>query len=189
MGWHEGDNGDVHVRKADWFAPIYATKQRKWMGPEIEDKIATRQGRRPWEKGAHIAGPRLTFTMAAKALMAGRAAVMAAIMDAEGPPPQNPAVISSSHPEPPIVEARPATNAVQLPLFGVLPERRYLQPSDLRSFRQARGYTQAEISRWAGIRNRSHIANFERGHDGLSPYRQRALKHFMETQGPQRMVA
>jgi hypothetical protein len=71
---------------------------------------------------------------------------------------------------------------VQLPLFGALPERRYLQPSDLRSFRQVRGYTQAEISKWAGIRNRSHVANFERGHDGLSPAKQRALRHFMESQ-------
>jgi hypothetical protein len=80
------------------------------------------------------------------------------------------------------IEIAPTVNAVQLPLFGALPERQYLQPSDLRSFRQVRGYTQAEISRWAGIRNRSHVANFERGHDGLSLYRQRLLKHIMETQ-------
>jgi len=83
------------------------------------------------------------------------------------------------------VEAAPATinvQPLQLPLFGALPERRYLQPTDLRSFRQVRGYTQAEISRWASIRNRSHVANFERGHDGLSLQRQRLLKHMMDTQ-------
>lgn len=76
--WNEGEGSDVHVRKADWFAAIYVTKQRRWMGPEIEDKIATRQGRRPWEKGAYIAGPRLTFTKAGKALIGHRTHMMAA---------------------------------------------------------------------------------------------------------------
>jgi hypothetical protein len=84
--------------------------------------------------------------------------------------------------QPKPIEVAPMVNAVQLPLFGALPERRYLQPSDLRSFRQVRGYTQAEISTWAGIRNRSHVANFERGHDGLSLQRQRLLRHMIDTQ-------
>jgi hypothetical protein len=91
-----------------------------------------------------------------------------------------------SLPKPPAlpkpVEVAPTVNAVQLPLFGALPERRYLQPADLRSFRQVRGYSQSEVSKWAGIRNRSHIANYERGHDGLSLHRQRLLKHMMDAQ-------
>jgi hypothetical protein len=180
--WHKGEDSDVHVRKADWFAPIYATKQRRWMGPEIEDKIATRQGRRPWEKGAPIAGPRLTFTKEAKAIMehrVGHAALAAAIAYAKASEPEVPAVTPAAHSEPTPVSVKAP---VQLPLFGTLPERRYLQPTDLRSFRQVRGYTQAEISRWAGIRNRSHIANYERGHDGLSLHRQRLLKHMMDAQ-------
>jgi hypothetical protein len=182
MDWREGEQGDVHVRKADWFAPIYATKQRRWMGPEIEDKIGTRQGRRPWEKGVPIAGPRLTFTKEAKAIMehrAGHAAAAAAIAYARASEPEIPAVTPAAPSEPRLI---PMKAPVQLPLFGALPERRYLQPSDLRSFRQVRGYTQAEISKWAGIRNRSHVANFERGHDGLSLQRQRLLRHVMEAQ-------
>jgi hypothetical protein len=182
MDWREGEQGDVHVRKADWFAPIYATKQRRWMGPEIEGKIATRQGKRPWEKGALIAGPRLTFTKEAKAIMehrAGHAAAAAAIAYARAFEPEIPAVTPAAPSELTLV---PMRAPAQLPLFGTLPERRYLQPSDLRSFRQVRGYTQVEISRWAGIRNRSHVANFERGHDGLSLQRQRLLRHMMDTQ-------
>jgi DNA-binding XRE family transcriptional regulator len=182
MDWREGEQGDVHVRKADWFAPIYATKQRRWMGPEIEDKIGTRQGRRPWEKGAPIAGPRLTFTKEAKTIMehrAGQAALAAAIAYAKAPEPESPIVLLAIPSEPP---SAPVTTPVQLPLFGALPERRYLQPTDLRSFRQVRGYSQSEISRRIGIRDRSHIANFERGHDGLSLQRQRLVKHMMDTQ-------
>ncbi len=60
----------MHVRMADRFAPVYITKQRRWMGPEIEHKIGTGRSRRLWEKGAPIAGPRFTFTTDAKALMA-----------------------------------------------------------------------------------------------------------------------
>jgi hypothetical protein len=66
----EGEGSDVHVRMADRFAPVYITKQRRWMGPEIEHKIGTGRSRRLWEKGAPIAGPRFTFTTDAKALMA-----------------------------------------------------------------------------------------------------------------------
>jgi hypothetical protein len=182
MDWNEGEDSDVHVRKADWFAPIYATKQRKWMGPEIEDKISTQRGRRPWEKGAHIAGPRLAFTKEAKAIMehrAGQAALAAAVAYAKASEPESPPVAPAIPSKPtPVSVAAP----VQLPLFSLLPERPYLQPSDLRSFRQARGYSQAEISRRIGIRDRSHIANFERGHDGLSLQRQRLVKHMMDTQ-------
>jgi hypothetical protein len=184
MDWREGEQGDVHVRKADWFAPIYATKQRRWMGPEIEDKIGTRQGRRPWEKGAPIAGPRLTFTKEAKTIMehrAGHAAAAAAIAYAKASEPERPVVTPATPPKP-LPVAGVVAAPMQLPLFGTLPERRYLQPSDLRSFRQVRGHTQAEISTWAGIRNRSHVANFERGHDGLSLQRQRLLRHMMDTQ-------
>jgi hypothetical protein len=177
LGMNQGEDGDVHVRQADWFAPVYATKQRKWMGPEIEDKIATQQGRRPWEKGIHIAGTRLSFTKEAKAIVARRTglAVVAPATAALPEPVVHPPVIP---PNPlPVVAAIPE----QLPLFGALPERHYLPPSDLRSFRQVQGCTQAEVSGWIGIKDRSHIANFERGHDRLSLQRQRALKHFMET--------
>ncbi len=77
-----------------------------------------------------------------------------------------------------VVEPWQRTKAKVLAPSG--PKRRSLQPSDLRSFRQVRGYTQAQVSRTAGIRNRSHVANFERGHDRLSPHRQRLLKHMMD---------
>jgi DNA-binding transcriptional regulator YiaG len=83
---------------------------------------------------------------------------------------------------PTAAEDAPTTNAEQLPLFETLPERPYLPPLDLRSFRLVHGYTQAEISQRIGVRNRSHVANFERGHDGLSPQRQRLLRHLMEAQ-------
>jgi hypothetical protein len=149
-------------------------------------------GRR--EKGSHKlgagGGDRVQFSQSLRAVAAGvvepwqrtKARVLVR---------STPAIIRPSVQAPVIdpVEAvlevgsvQPMQPAVQLPLFGALPERRYLQPSDLRSFRQVRGYTQAEISKWAGIRNRSHVANFERGHDGLSPAKQRALRHFMESQ-------
>lgn len=73
-GWSEGKDGDVDVREADRRAPLYITKQRRWMGPKIEDKIGTRLGRRPWEPGASIVGPRLSFTSAAKALTGRKSA-------------------------------------------------------------------------------------------------------------------
>lgn len=79
------------------------------------------------------------------------------------------------------IETQPTVNAVQLPLFGALPERPYLVPDEVRAFREETGCTQAEVSGWIGIKNRSHVANYERGHDRLSRQRQRALRHFMET--------
>jgi DNA-binding transcriptional regulator YiaG len=80
------------------------------------------------------------------------------------------------------IQAQPAVKAVQLLLFDTLPVQSYLPPDEFRAFRDAVGVTQAEASKRAGIRNRSHVANWERGHDGLSRPRQRALKHFMEAQ-------
>jgi hypothetical protein len=69
LGRDEGEGGDVHVRMADRFAPVYITKQRRWMGPEIENKIRTAGRKRLWEEGASIVGPRFTFTTDARALM------------------------------------------------------------------------------------------------------------------------
>jgi hypothetical protein len=80
------------------------------------------------------------------------------------------------------IEAAHTANAVQLSLFDTLPEKPYLPSQDLRFFRLVHGYTQAEMAQRIGIRNRSHLANFERGHDGLSAAKQRALRHFMESQ-------
>jgi hypothetical protein len=70
MSWDQGNDGDIHVGRADRFSTVYITKQRKWMGPEIEGKIADRHDRRLWAKSSYIAGPRLTFTRDAKALIA-----------------------------------------------------------------------------------------------------------------------
>jgi hypothetical protein len=57
----------------------------------------------------------------------------------------------------------------------------YIVPVEVRAFREETGCTQAEVSGWIGVKNGSHVANYGRGHDGLSPAKQRALKYFMET--------
>jgi hypothetical protein len=151
-------------------------------------------GRR--EKGSHKlgagGGDRIQFSQAlrADAVAAGvvepwqrtKARVLVPSKPAIIGPSVQALVIDTVEAAPGASNVQPLQPPVQLPLFGVLPERRYLQPSDLRSFRQIRGHTQAVISKWTGIRNRSHIANFERGHDGLSLHRQRLLRHMMEVQ-------
>jgi DNA-binding transcriptional regulator YiaG len=74
-----------------------------------------------------------------------------------------------------------ASMETQPSLFEDLPKRSYLEPAEVRTFREETGCTQAEVSGWIGVKNRSHVANYERGHDRLSRQRQRALRHFMET--------
>lgn len=74
MEWSQGKGDDRHARKADSSAVTYMTKQRRWLGPEFEAKLASGRGRRQlWEKGVYISGPRLTFTRDAKELTAGHA--------------------------------------------------------------------------------------------------------------------
>jgi DNA-binding transcriptional regulator YiaG len=79
------------------------------------------------------------------------------------------------------IETQATTAAVQLHLFGELPKQPYLVPAEVRAFREETGCTQADVSGWIGVKNRSHVANYERGHDCLSAAKQRALRHFMET--------
>jgi hypothetical protein len=64
---------------------------------------------------------------------------------------------------------------------GVVEPTQRTKAKALAPSRPKRGYTQAQASRTAGIRNRSHVTNFECGHNRLSPHRQRLLKHMMDS--------
>lgn len=58
------DGQHVHARPADREAVEYVTKQRRWLGPEIERKI-----NRQWVAGAAIVGRRWSPTASLKALV------------------------------------------------------------------------------------------------------------------------
>src|SRR4051812_9421172 len=80
--------------------------------------------------------------------------------------------------------APPATIEVQLSLFGDLP----VQPPDpfgtgfvVRLAREQGGLSQADLAARLGLRDRSHVANVERGHDRLSLSRRRLLCRIIET--------
>jgi DNA-binding XRE family transcriptional regulator len=81
------------------------------------------------------------------------------------------------------------TNVVQLALFDDLPQQRLVPPQELQAFREEQGISQAEIAAVLRISDRSHIANFERGHDSLSLPRLRILRDFMGTYQPRRLAA
>jgi DNA-binding transcriptional regulator YiaG len=73
----------------------------------------------------------------------------------------------------------PTVEAVQLPLFETMPVQDTLRDA-VRQFREEQSMTQTRLYGMLGI-GRSHGANFEPGHDGLSPARHRLLRHIMET--------
>jgi DNA-binding transcriptional regulator YiaG len=77
------------------------------------------------------------------------------------------------------VPVLPTVEAVQLSLFQTPPMQDTLRDA-VRQFREEQSMTQSRLYGMLGI-GRSHGANFERGHDGLSPPRRRLLRHVMET--------
>jgi len=76
---------------------------------------------------------------------------------------------------------KPLLRPVQLPLFSTLPLQVLGTGEDMRAFRRQTGMSQDALTPRLGLRDRSHIANFERGHDGLSLPRRRLLRHLIET--------
>jgi len=176
----EGEGGAVHVRPADSKGVKYVTKQRKKLPPEYEKQI-----KRKWVKSARIEGPRYAYTTAAKALLARRA-----------PPPSieievktAPAVVPVEKPILSVVLPNPPTIRTPVLLFAELPEKRLVSPQELQTFRDYHGISQGEIAAVLRISDRSHIANFERGHDSLSLPRLRILRNFMDTYQPRRLAA
>lgn len=90
----------------------------------------------------------------------------------------------------PTVPPRPTTtNVVQFPLFDDLPQQRLVSPQELVAFRDRHGISQAEIAAVLRISDRSHVANFERGHDAFSLPRLRILRNFMDAYQPVRLAA
>jgi hypothetical protein len=178
----EGEGGTVHVRPADEKGVEYVTKQRKRLPPDYEKQI-----KRRWIKSERIEGPRYTYTTAAKALLARHHA----------PPPSieiemQAAPAATTVQEKPIlltVPSSPTTNVVQFPLFDDLPQQRLVSPQELQSFREEHEISQADIATVLRISDRSHVANFERGHDAFSLPRQRILRNFMDTYQPRRLAA
>ena len=159
---HDGEI--VDVRKADAGAVAYITKQRQCLSPAFEAEI-----RRPREKsGGPIPGKRWTATPAAQALVRPQQ-VVAPVKQI--PAPQAPVTIA--------VSVKPQ----QLALFTDLPKSRppFSEGAEVREIRLQLGKTQDWLATQLGS-GRSHIANFERGHDRLSPPRRRLLRHIVETE-------
>lgn len=88
-----------------------------------------------------------------------------------------------------VPQSAPTTNVVQFALFDDLPQQRLVSPQELQAFRERHGISQAEIAAVLRISDRSHVANFERGHDSLSLPRLRILRNFMNTYEPRRLAA
>jgi hypothetical protein len=164
--WIEPGNDDVvsrfhnlpavHVTK--WGRDIgYFTCERLPSGPpEYENRK-----RWPRVTGNKITGQRLTISAALEPLVTEHLADRRHIAQ----PRQAPALPVSVAP-------------VQLALFDAgLPA---LPPPafDLAAERKRRGLTQSAIGRLGGL-TQSHVANVERGHDRLSPARQRVLRHIL----------
>jgi hypothetical protein len=63
-----GQKGDapVHARPSNADGVDYVLKQRRWAGPDIEER---RPRRLPYQQGAPIVGVRLSFTKEAKAII------------------------------------------------------------------------------------------------------------------------
>jgi hypothetical protein len=156
------DQTEFHARPADRYAPEYITKQRRWLGPRFETG-------RQWEpSGGEVPGKRYTMTTAAEALIQPKAASRETV---------TPAVEAAQ-------EAAPVTVTLadgQLELFALMPARPPSAVIDLRVVREKLGYTQEQITPLLGLKNRSHVANIERGHDRLSAPRARVLRHLIDT--------
>ena len=97
------------------------------------------------------------------------------------------------------VQAAPVTTTQEKPILSVVPtspslfptlvEQRLVSPQELQAFREDHGISQAEIADMLHISDRSHIANFERGHDNLSRPRLRILRNFMDRYQPRKLAA
>jgi hypothetical protein len=72
---------------------------------------------------------------------------------------------------------------VQLLLFAALPcsPPPFSTGPEIRDLRERIGLSQRRLAGQIGIRDRSHLANVERGHDRLSPPRRRLLRHIMDS--------
>ncbi len=75
------------------------------------------------------------------------------------------------------------SDPVQLPLFAALPVQPppFSDGAEVRELRHRTGLSQERLAGQIGIRDRSHLANVERGHDRLSPQRRRLLRHIADT--------
>jgi hypothetical protein len=146
----------VHVTK--WGSDIgYFTRERLPSGPP---EYEARQ-RWPRVTGNKITGQRLTISAALKALVTEHLA------DRQ--------LMAQPRPKP----AQPVSVApVQLALFDGLPALPP-PPFNLAAERKRRGLTQSTIGQMIGLRQ-PHVANVERGHDRLSPARQRVLRHILD---------
>ncbi|MCJ2042531.1 hypothetical protein MKK55_26810 [Methylobacterium sp. J-059] len=83
-------------------------------------------------------------------------------------------------------KAKPTVYRVQPDLFPLAPHDTFTSADEVRQLREHLGLTQWQLAQRLAIRNRSHVANAERGHDGLSRPRVRYLRYIAETE---RMVA
>jgi len=154
------DGETFHARPAVPRDARYITKQRRWLAPASEREI-----RRPWQSnGGSVPGKRWTATGGALALVARQRVKRVTSRALEAAP--------------------PATVEVQLSLFGYLP----VQPPDpfgtgsvVRLAREQGGLSQADLAARLGLRDRSHVANVERGHVRLSLSRRRLLCRIIET--------
>lgn len=171
MRRHEGRGGAVHIRSADQFGPEYVTKQRQWRGPEIED-----QNKRLWTKSARIEGPRIGYSKAAKELLARSKAPSSVA----APMPYRPSSIRLVISNP--TEAPPTTGIRQFGLpLDWKPSRPPTDAALMAQFCEVFGYTQQQAAERLGYRDRSHVANVLRGHDGMSPTRRKWVEYLLET--------
>ena len=97
-------------------------------------------------------------------------------------PRPKPAKAEAMAPQAPMA-VTPSAEIVQLSLFADLPRSRppFSEGAEVRDIRLQLGKTQVWLASQLGVSDRSHIANFERGHDRLSPPR-RLLRHIVETE-------
>ncbi len=161
----------VHVRSADQFGPEYVTKQRQWRGPEIEDRH-----KRLWKKSAQIEGPRVGYSKEAKALVTRLEATGSVATPLLHRAPHIRLV--SSNPTGPT----PAAGSAQFGLpLDWRPSRPATDAALMVRFCEVFGYTQQQAAQRLGYRDRSHVANIIRGHDGMSPARRRWIEYLLET--------
>jgi hypothetical protein len=171
MRRHEGRGGAVHIRSADRFGPEYVTKQRQWRGPEIED-----QNKRLWTKSARIEGPRIGYSKAAKELLARSKA--SSSVAAPMPYRASSIRLVSSMPVVPATTVAPTQFGLPLDWTPSIPTA---DTALMGQFCELFGYTQQQAAERLGYRDRSHVANVLRGHDGLSPARRKWVQYLLET--------
>jgi DNA-binding transcriptional regulator YiaG len=151
----------IHARPAVATDIGYVTKQRLPFSPEYEARCPHRR-----QRGAVIPGKRWTATREALALLETKPEPVAARITPE-----------------PMAISETSADAIQLSLFPILPSAHQWSGEQVRELRERIGMTQERLAIRLGLRDRSHIANVERGHDDFSPTRWRLLRHIMEAEG------